>query len=102
MKPITKQKWFAWAALLLLSPTAYFIGANILKEVFGEAGPYNAIKPFLQQAGIRGSFGWNINLLILIGPVMALVLTIFQVLAAAFSTSLFLYLADKNCNSQNL
>ena len=126
MKPITKQKWFTWAALLLLFPTAYFIGANILKEIFGEAGPYDAIDPFLQRAGIRESFGWNINLLILFAPVMALVLTIFQVLqikwsftkerfdfhfsirkrwfpllVAAFSVSLLaillLYLAGENC-----
>jgi len=129
MKHLTKQKWITWAALLLALPAAYFIFTNILKQ-FGLNGPYDAIDPFLQNMGIRESIGWNINLLILLGPVAACLLTIFQVvkikweftreqfefhfairkrwfplLIAAFSISLlailFLYLLGENCNCQN-
>jgi hypothetical protein len=130
MKQIIKQKWITWAALLLALPTAYFISINILKEVFGMNGPYDAIDPLLQSMGIRESLGWNINLLILLGPVAACFLTVFQLLkikweltreqfqfhltirkrwfpllVAAFSISLlailFLYLLGENCNCQN-
>ena len=130
MKSITKQKWITWTALLLALPTAYFFLINILKDQFGVSGPYDAIDPMLQRMGIRESLGWNINLLILLGPVAALLLTIFQLLkikwaftkeqigfhvtvrrrwfpllVAAFSISmlaiLFLYLLGENCNCQN-
>ncbi len=130
MKQLIKQKWTTWAALMLALPTACFIGINILKEVFGINGPYDAIDPWLQTMGIRQSLGWNINLLILLGPIAACLLTIFQVLKinwqftkeqfefhfavrkrwfplliAAFSVSLlavlFLYLVTENCNCQN-
>ena len=126
MKHLTKQKWITWAALLLALPTAYFLFVNILNEAFGVRGPYDAIDPFLQRVGIRESLGWNINLLILLGPIAAFLLTIFQVLqirwaftkehfefhfsirrrwfallTAAFSISLiailFLYLVGENC-----
>lgn len=130
MKHLTKQKWITWTALLLALPTAYFIAINSLKEL-GINGPYDAIDPLLQSMGIRESIGWNINLLILLGPVAAFLLTIFQIvkikweftreqfefhfaiakrwfpmLIAAFSISLlailFLYLLGENCNCQTL
>ena len=111
---------------MLALPTAYFITINILKG-FGINGPYNAAEPLLERAGIKESMGWNINLLILFGPVLAIALTIFQVLkfqlhftkqnfqfylsvqkrwfhllVAAFSAGLlailFLYMFGENCN----
>ena len=131
MKQLTKQKWITWTALLLSMPAAYFFLINLLREVFGVSGPYDAIDPFLQRTGIRESLGWNINLLILLGPVAACLLSVFQVLkikwqftkeqfefnfsirkrwfpilVAALSISLlailFLYLLAENCNCQNL
>ena len=130
MKSITRQKWITWAALLLSLPTAYFFLINVLKDAFGVSGPYDAVDPLLQKMGIRESLGWNINLLILLGPLAALLLTVFQVLkfkweftkeqfefhfairrrwfpllVAAFSIGLlailFLYLVGENCNCQN-
>jgi len=130
MKHLGKQKWITWAALLLSLPTAYFFLINILKDQFGVSGPYNAIDPLLRELGISESIGWNINLLILLGPVAAILLTFFQILrinwqftkeqfefhfairrrwfpllVAAFSISLlailFLYILGENCNSQN-
>ncbi len=124
---IAKQKWVTWAALLLSFPTAYFIGISILKYIFNVDRPYDAIAPLLEKPGIKESLGWNINLLILLDPFAACLLTIFQVLkikweftqekfefhftvekkwfpllVAAFSVSLlailFIYLVGENCN----
>jgi hypothetical protein len=130
MKSISKQKWITWAALFLSLPTGYFILIAILKYVFGIGGPFDASAPLLEELGIKESLGWNINLLILLGPVAASILTAVQVLkikwnltgdkfefhlmirkqwfpilVAAFSISLlailFLYLLGENCNCQN-
>ena len=80
MKTTTfKNDWITTAALLLSIPTAYFILVNILNER-GISGPFESIQPFLERTGISDGFGFNINLLIVFGPVLALLLTIFQVL----------------------
>ena len=126
MKQLTKQNRLTAAALLLALPTAYFIVVNILNE-FGISAPYDAIAPFIERTGGNKPLGWNINLLILFGPVVACLLTIFQVLkiewqftkeifhfhftirkrwfpllVSAFSLSLlailFIYLFGENCN----
>ena len=80
MKQITKQKWVTWIALLLSLPTTCFFLISVLKYGFGIDGPFDAITPFLEKSAIRETPGWNINLLILFGPVIASLLTIFQVL----------------------
>lgn len=127
MKTTTfKNNWLTAAGLLLALPTAWFICINILNEV-GVSGPYNASQPVLENLGIKESMGWNINLLILLGPVLAFLLIIFQVLkikwhftkeefqlnftlqkrwfpllVAAFSLGLlaflFFYVIGENCN----
>jgi len=80
MKQTIKQKWVTGAALFVALPTAYFILINILKAVFGINDPYDDINPFLESIGIGGSLGWNINLVILFGPVMSGLFTILPVL----------------------
>jgi hypothetical protein len=114
-------------ALLLALPTAYFIGISVLKYELNVNEPFDAIAPLLERMGIKETLGWNINLLILFGPVVAVLLTIFQVLkidwqftkeqflfqltikkswfqllVAAFSLSLlailFVYLLGENCH----
>lgn len=126
MKPITKNSWLNVAGLLLALPTAYFFTVSILKYQLGVSGPFDASYPLLQRMGIQEPLGWNINLLILLGPIAAFGLTVFQVLKiqwrftkdeflfhftvkkrwfplliAAFSVSLlailFLYLVGENC-----
>ncbi len=127
MKTTTfKNNWLIAAALLLSLPTAYFILINVLNE-FGSYGLYQATQPTLDSMGIKDGLGWNINLLILFGPVLAFLLTIFQVLkielritkeefllnlsvqkrwlpllVTAFSAGvliiLFLYALGENCN----
>ena len=126
MKQYIKQNGIAIASLLLAFPTAYFLSISVLKYEMGIDAPFDAIAPFLESMGIKERLGWNINLLILLGPLVAFVLSIFQVLrikfqftqnhflfqfilkkkwlpllVAAFSVSLlailFIYLVRENC-----
>jgi hypothetical protein len=121
-----KQKGLIIASLMLAIPTAYFLGISVLKFEMGIDAPYDVIAPFLGRTGIAETVGLNINLLILLGPVVAFALSIFQVLrirfqftqnhflfqfilrkswlplvVAAFSASLlgilFMYLVRENC-----
>ena len=73
-------KWLNAVALMLVLPAACFILISLLKYNFGIEGPYDSIYPWLEQAGIKQSLGWNINLLILFGPVLAFLLAVLQVL----------------------
>ena len=113
-------------AALLAFPTLYFIIANLLNEM-GVPGPYNIIGSFVQSAGGSEPIGWNINLLILFGPILAIFLTIFQfvkiefhasteefllhfsvqkrwfpilvtIVSVAVLTSMFFYMLGENCN----
>jgi hypothetical protein len=80
MKSATiKNKMLTVLALLLVIPAAYFILVNVLNEL-GIAGPYNAVAPLVERMGGREPLGWNINLLIAFGPVVAFLLAILQVL----------------------
>jgi len=126
MKQYLKQNGIAIASLFLALPTAYFLSISVLKYEMGIDAPFDAIAPFLERMGIKETLGWNINLLILLGPLVAFALSIFQVLkikfqftqnhflfqfilkkrwlpvlVAAFSVSLlailFIYLVGENC-----
>ena len=68
------------AALLLVLPTAYFILISILKYSLGVDGPFDSARPTLVSWGIQDALGWNINLLILFGPLIAFLLCVIQVL----------------------
>lgn len=81
METITRRHtWLNVLALLLALPAAYFISISVLKYVFGVDAPFDSSTPFLERMGIGESLGWNINLLILFGPLIAFIITIFQVL----------------------
>ena len=126
MKTAIRFNWLNTVALLLALPTGYFILVGVLSE-FGIKGPLDAILPMLEKWGSRDALGWNINLLILFGPVLALAFSLFQILkikfhfskaqvdfnaqlnlswfpllVAAFSAGLlvilFIYLLGENCN----
>lgn len=75
-----KNNWVTAAAWLLALPTAYFILISILKFSMGVEGPFDAMQPTLEKWGISDAFGWNVNLLILFGPLVAFLLCILQVL----------------------
>lgn len=81
MKTITfKNNWLTAAALLLTLPAAYFILIGLLSE-FGINGPLEATKPIAEEWGIKDPpGGFNISSLILFGPMLAILLTIFQFL----------------------
>lgn len=72
--------WLNVIALLLALPTAYFIFISVLKYALNVDGPFDSATPFLERMGIQESIGWNINLLILFGPLIAFIITILQVL----------------------
>jgi hypothetical protein len=126
MKQVTKNRLISFAGLALALPAAYFISISILKFGLGVDGPYDASEPLLVKMGLKQSLGWNINLLILFGPIAAFFLAIFQVLkfewkfgrehfyfqftikkkllpllVVAFSVSvlavLFIYIVGENC-----
>jgi hypothetical protein len=84
MKHLTKQNWLARASLLLALPTAYFIIISVLKYGLNIDGPSDQATPFLERMGLKENLGWNINLLLLFGPLMAFLLTIFQVLTISW------------------
>lgn len=76
---ISRHNWLNFTALLLALPSAWFISINMLNEI-GISGLYNASQPVLESIGIKENFGWNINLLIVFGPLIAFLLAILQVL----------------------
>lgn len=93
MKQMTKQNGITIISLLLALPTAYFIAIAILKYELGIDGPFDAIAPLFERWGIKEALGWNFNLLILFGPLLAFLLTIFQLLGirVQFTQNHFLF-----------
>src|SRR5260221_5598809 len=127
MQSMIKSNWLTAAGLLLALPSSYLICISVLKYGLSINEPFDSSAPLLERWRIKESLGWNINLLILLGPVAGFLLTIFQVLiikwqftkehfyfqftvkkrwfpilVAAFSISLlvilFFYLLGENCN----
>ncbi len=120
------RNWLSIAALLLVLPSAWFFCVNVLNEI-GVSAPYFGSQPVFESLGIHESLGWNINLLIVGGPVLALLCCALQVLhiewhfsaeqfkfnitirkkwlplflvfvSGLLLTILFIYLAGENCN----
>jgi len=81
MKPnvINTNRVF-WIGTLLTLPTAYFILISLLKYVFGISYLFDTAQPLLERMGIKESLGLNINLLILFGPLIAMLLNLLAVL----------------------
>ena len=127
MKPLIKSNWFTITGLLLSLPAALLISVSVLKYVFNINEPFDSIQPTVETWGIKEAIGWNINLLIFLGPVIGFLLAVFQVLqlkwnlkgeqfefhftikkkwfalfVAGFCVSilavLFLYMLGENCN----
>lgn len=80
MKQYVKQNAVTAISLLLALPTAFFICISFLKYEMGVDAPFDSVAPLLERTGIRDTIGWNINLLILFGPFIALLLVLMQVL----------------------
>lgn len=81
MKTFNFKSMFApFLGLLLALPTVYFIFISVMKYVFGWSYLFNVSQPALESWGIKESIGWNINLLILFGPMLAFILNLLSVL----------------------
>jgi len=87
MTTTTKSNAFAMIGLLLVTPTFYFILISVLKYVFGVPYLFDSAGPILEQYGISEGLGWNINLLILFGPVLALLMNLTSILNVHFENS---------------
>src|SRR5260221_13306012 len=123
-----RYNWVTLISLLLSLPAAYIIFISILKYGLNIDGPFDTSVPFLERMGIMEPLGWNINLLILMGPLLALAISVMQVLGiewqftkeafqfriviqkrwfpiavALFSglvlATLFIYLVGENCHN---
>ncbi|HYC41251.1 MAG TPA: hypothetical protein VEB63_12275 [Chitinophagaceae bacterium] len=87
---VTTQKhinWLSALALLLLLPATYVIVIAVLKYGLGISAPFEASAPVLERWGIKEPVGWNINLAILFGPILALALAATQLLRIRIQTS---------------
>jgi hypothetical protein len=79
MQQSINRRWALVTGALLAFPTAYFILISLLK--YGLDLPYlfDSAQPLLETLGIKESLGFNINLLILFGPLIALGLNLLAV-----------------------
>ncbi len=123
----SRNRWLNMTAILLLLPATYVIFISLMKYGLGIDGPFDASAPFLESMGIKEPPGWNISLLILMGPLAALLIVALQllhikghfskesfqfditvrrkslamtigILAMLVLASLFVYMAGENCN----
>ena len=65
---------------LFAFPTVYFIFISLLKYVLGAPYLFDTAEPLLERLGIKESLGWNMNLLILFGPLIAMFINLLSVL----------------------
>jgi hypothetical protein len=72
-----KNDWLTSVASLLVLPAACFILIGVLSEM-GINGPLESIKPLAEQWGIKDGPGLNITSVIVFGPMLAFLLTVFQ------------------------
>ena len=81
MKPnVINTNIVFWIGTLLTLPTAYFIFISLLKYGLGIPSLLDSAQPVLERWGSKESLGFNINFLILFGPMIALFLNLFAVL----------------------
>lgn len=66
------------AGALLVFPALYFMVAAFLHYEMGVSTLWQPIDPIFENPANK-HFGWNINLLILFGPVLALLLNFFSI-----------------------
>src|SRR5687767_8391856 len=83
---IIKQKPAFVIGCLLTLPTLLFFFISIMKFELGSPYLFDAATPFLESTGISEPPGFNINLLILFGPVLAFLLNLFAVLHLQFDS----------------
>ncbi len=86
---ILKPDLSAAIGLFLTAPTACFILISFLKYVLGLPALFDAAAPILEAGGIKETIGWNSNLLLLLGPLVALLLNLGAVLELNWNVTLY-------------
>ena len=76
----SRSYWLTIAGFVLALPAAIFICFSLLKFNWSVDGPYDAISPILEDTGISEPPGWNVNLLILLGPIVGFLCVLSQLL----------------------
>jgi hypothetical protein len=64
-----------------------FILSSVLKYEFGLPALYDAAQPVLASLGLNQSLGWNINLMIVFGPLLALLLNVIGVVSLSYGAN---------------
>jgi hypothetical protein len=72
-KELLQTKWTLIAGLLLAFPAAYFLLANVLNSEIGLNWLWKPIEPIFKKPENK-RFGWNVNMLIVFGPLLATLL----------------------------
>ena len=75
---ILDQRFAFTAGALLIFPALYFFIAAVLNYEMGIPALWKPIDPIFQNPANK-HLGWNINLLILFGPVLAFLLNFFSI-----------------------
>ena len=78
---VPKSHWSVIAGLLLTFPAVYFIFICVMKYQFNLPVMYDKAEPVLQSFGTNKLIGWNINFLIVFGPLIALLLNVSSVVS---------------------
>jgi hypothetical protein len=78
--------WLTATALVFALPTAIFILFSILKYWMNINDPFDTIQPTLESWGIKEGLGFNINLLVIGGPIIGLFICLMQVLRISLDT----------------
>jgi hypothetical protein len=68
------------AGVMLAFPAAYLIFISLLKFNIGMPFLFDTSQPLFEKLGSKEPLGFNINLLILFGPLLAMAINLFAVL----------------------
>ena len=80
MQTAINRRYATAFGMLLIFPTAYFILISFLKYGLGVPYLFDSSQPLLERMGIKEALGFNINFLIVFGPLIALALNLLAVL----------------------
>ena len=72
------HKWAFLLGTLLTLPVVFVISASLLKYGLHINQPFDGAQPLLEKWGIKESIGFNINAVILFGPLLAIALNAFS------------------------
>ena len=71
--PLLQTRWTFFAGALLAFPAAYFVSSAIMNYGLGIDWLWKPIEPIFEKPANQ-HFGWNINMLIILGPIVAVLI----------------------------